>query len=29
LKKIGVNANRAAPFILMDGRRPAQQLSLW
>ena len=29
LQKVGVLANRAAPFILLDGRRPAQQLSLW
>ena len=29
LKKIGVNAQRAAPFILLDGRKPVQQLRLW
>ncbi|MCL4506954.1 MAG: radical SAM protein [Chloroflexi bacterium] len=29
LQKTGVLANRAAPFVLLDGRRPAQQLSLW
>ncbi len=29
LRKLGIAANRAAPFILLDGRRPAQQLSLW
>jgi predicted DNA-binding helix-hairpin-helix protein len=29
LKKIGVNAHRAAPYILLDGRRPVQQLRLW
>jgi predicted DNA-binding helix-hairpin-helix protein len=29
LKKIGVNAHRAAPYILLDGRRPVQQLCLW
>lgn len=28
LKKIGVNAQRAAPYILLDGRRPVQQLRL-
>ncbi len=29
LKALGINANRAAPFILMDGHRPSFQLSLW
>lgn len=29
LKKLGVHATRAAPYILLDGRRPAQQLKLW
>jgi predicted DNA-binding helix-hairpin-helix protein len=29
LKAIGVLAARAAPFILLDGRRPMRQLSLW
>jgi len=29
LRKIGVSARRAIPFILLDGRRPARQLSLW
>ncbi len=29
LQKIGVIASRAAPFILLDGRRPSQQLNLW
>jgi len=29
LRKIGVISKRAAPFILLDGRRPARQLSLW
>jgi predicted DNA-binding helix-hairpin-helix protein len=29
LKKIGVNAQRAAPYILLNGRRPVQQLRLW
>jgi len=28
LRKIGVNPTRAAPFILLDGKRPAYQLSL-
>ena len=26
---IGVNTKRAAPFILVDGKRPTYQLSLW
>jgi predicted DNA-binding helix-hairpin-helix protein len=29
LRKIGVNPNRAAPFILLDGKRPAYQLKLF
>jgi putative DNA modification/repair radical SAM protein len=29
LKKTGAVAQRAAPFILLDGRRPSYQLSLW
>lgn len=29
LKAIGVLANRAAPFVLLNGRRPAWQLPLW
>ncbi|MFQ6100354.1 MAG: radical SAM protein [Anaerolineae bacterium] len=29
LRKLGIIAQRAAPFILLDGRRPAYQLSLW
>ena len=29
LRKLGVVAKRAAPFILLDGHRPAHQLSLW
>jgi len=29
LKSIGVIVARAAPFVLLDGRRPMQQLSLW
>ena len=29
LRKLGIAADRAAPFILLDGRRPARQLSLW
>lgn len=28
LKKLGVHTGRAAPFILLNGKRPAQQLSL-
>ena len=29
LRKLGVISSRAAPFILLDGRRPAHQLPLW
>lgn len=29
LKKLGVLADRAAPFILMDGKRPASQLAMF
>ncbi len=29
LRKLGIVARRAAPFILLDGHRPAHQLSLW
>jgi predicted DNA-binding helix-hairpin-helix protein len=29
LQRIGVLANRAAPFVLIDGRRPPHQLHLW
>jgi predicted DNA-binding helix-hairpin-helix protein len=29
LRKLGVLATRAAPFILLDGRRPVYQLPLW
>jgi predicted DNA-binding helix-hairpin-helix protein len=29
LRKLGVIASRAAPFILLDGWRPAYQLPLW
>jgi predicted DNA-binding helix-hairpin-helix protein len=29
LRKLGVIATRAAPFVLLDGRRPAHQLPLW
>ena len=29
LKALGVRTSRAVPFILLDGRRPPQQLSLW
>ncbi len=29
LRVLGVVAERAAPFVLLDGRRPARQLRLW
>jgi predicted DNA-binding helix-hairpin-helix protein len=29
LKKIGAVASRAAPFILLDGKRPPYQMGLW
>jgi len=29
LRKLGIVARRAAPFILLNGRRPAYQLRLW
>jgi predicted DNA-binding helix-hairpin-helix protein len=29
LRKLGIAGRRAAPFILLDGRRPARQLTLW
>lgn len=29
LRRIGVNPSRAKSFILLDGKRPAQQLALW
>ena len=29
LRRMGVAADRAAPFILLHGRRPARQLPLW
>ena len=29
LRKLGIIADRAATFILLDGRRPSHQLSLW
>jgi predicted DNA-binding helix-hairpin-helix protein len=29
LEKLGIRAGRAAPFVLLDGRRPPQQLALW
>jgi predicted DNA-binding helix-hairpin-helix protein len=29
LRAVGAAAQRAAPFILLNGRRPPQQLSLW
>jgi predicted DNA-binding helix-hairpin-helix protein len=29
LRKLGIVAQRSAPFVLLDGRRPAHQLPLW
>jgi putative DNA modification/repair radical SAM protein len=29
LEQIGVVVNRAAPYVLLEGKRPAYQLSLW
>jgi len=29
LRRIGINPKRAEPFILLNGHRPKQQLSLW
>ena len=29
LRRLGVQVERALPYILIDGRRPSQQLSLW
>jgi predicted DNA-binding helix-hairpin-helix protein len=29
LRKLGIMTERAAPFILLDGRRPVHQLSFW
>lgn len=29
LRKLRIVADRASPFILLDGRRPARQLTLW
>ena len=29
LRRVGVQTNRAAPFILLNGRRPAFQMALW
>jgi predicted DNA-binding helix-hairpin-helix protein len=29
LRKLGIVAQRAAPFVLLDGHRPAHQLTLW
>jgi predicted DNA-binding helix-hairpin-helix protein len=29
LQKIGINPNRSTPFILLNGKRPLQQLRLW
>ena len=29
LRRLGIAADRAAPFVLLDGRRPPRQLTLW
>jgi predicted DNA-binding helix-hairpin-helix protein len=29
LRKLGIITGRAAPFVLLDGRRPPRQLTLW
>ncbi len=29
LRRLGIAAQRAAPFVLLDGRRPPRQLGLW
>jgi predicted DNA-binding helix-hairpin-helix protein len=29
LKALGIAAGRAAPFILLDGHRPARQIALF
>jgi predicted DNA-binding helix-hairpin-helix protein len=29
LRKLGISVKRAAPFLLLDGRRPPRQLGLW
>jgi hypothetical protein len=29
LEKLGIAAEKAAPYILLAGRRPLVQLSLW
>ena len=29
LEKLGIRAGRAAPFVLLDGRRPPVQMALW
>jgi predicted DNA-binding helix-hairpin-helix protein len=29
LRKLGIGARRVSPFVLLDGRRPAHQLTLW
>lgn len=29
LKKLGIIAERAAPYVLLDGKRPANQLSMF
>jgi predicted DNA-binding helix-hairpin-helix protein len=29
LQKIGIQTRRAAPYILLDGKRPLHQLTIW
>jgi predicted DNA-binding helix-hairpin-helix protein len=29
LSRLGISAGRASPYVLLDGHRPARQLSLW
>ena len=29
LRKLGINSARAVPYILLNGKRPQKQLSLW
>ncbi|MFP4346531.1 MAG: radical SAM protein [Anaerolineales bacterium] len=29
LSKLGISTKRAAPYVLLDGKRPARQLSFW
>jgi predicted DNA-binding helix-hairpin-helix protein len=29
LAKLGISTKRAAPYVLLDGKRPARQLKLW